>query len=508
MSGTETNIRATGPQTGRSAAADLTHLPWSSPSAGSYAPCVRDNSVQLTYLALERRAAACAEQLTTLGIRAGDVIAIMLPNSVPLLVAMLAAWRIGAAVTPINPTFTARELAYQLSDSGAALLIAAEAPAHDLPQLRPSEFVTTPTAEITTPDIRPDAIALLVYTSGSTGQPKGVMLDHANLSAMASSLVTHVGMGVDDQALLVLPLFHVNSLCVSFLAPISAGGSVSILERFAPDTFLAAIEHYRPTYFSAVPAIFARLAELPAERMPHGTALRFAICGAAPATSELLALSEERLGIPIIEGYGLTEATCASSSNPLWGVRKPGTVGRALPRQQIVILDENGALVPPGTLGEVAIAGPTVMRGYLGRPEATAEALRDGWLRTGDIGFLDEDAYLTLVDRSKDMIIRGGENLYPKEIESYLGAHPAVLESAVVGRPHPVYGEVPIAHVVVHPDSEVTTDELTEHCRSGLTKIKIPAEIHIVEALLRNPVGKVDKPAMRRALADNPPPAA
>ncbi len=288
---------------------------------------------------------------------------------------------------------------------------------------------------------------------------------------------------------------------MSFLAPISAGGSVSILERFAPGTFLDAVQRYRPTYFSAVPAIFARLTEVPREQIPRLPSLRLAICGAAPASPELLALSEKRFGIPILEGYGLTEATCASACNPLWGERKPGTVGRALPGQQIAILDDEGRLVPPGVRGEVAILSPTVMRGYLGRPDATAEVMRGGWLRTGDIGILDEDAYLTLVDRAKDMIIRGGENLYPKEIEGFLATHPAVLEAAVIGRPDPVYGEVPIADVVLHPGEVVTEDQLRAHCAEGLTKIKVPAEIRIVTDLTRNPVGKVDKPAMRRALA-------
>lgn len=478
----------------------LDHLPWLSPSAGTDLPSVRDAREELSYLGLERRAAACAEQFAERGIGRGDVVAIMLPNSVALLTAMLGAWRVGAAVTPVNPTFTERELRYQLEDSGARLLVTAGSPDVGVDLLAPTDLRRTPDEAVVDPGITEDTLALLVYTSGSTGQPKGVMLDHANLRAMAASLTRHLGLGPEDQALLVLPLFHVNSLCVSFLAPISAGGSVSILERFAPDSFLQAVERYRPTYFSAVPAIFARLAEVPLERIPRMPSLRVAICGAAPASGELLALSEERLGIPVLEGYGLTEATCASACNPLWGPRKPGTVGPALPGQQIVILDDEGRIAPPGVRGEVAILGPTVMRGYLGRPEATAEVMRGSWLRTGDIGMLDEDAYLTLVDRSKDMIIRGGENLYPKEIEAFLATHPDVLEAAVIGRPHPVYGEVPIAHVVLHPGSDVSGDDLRAHCAEGLTKIKVPAEIHVVPDLLRNPVGKVDKPAMRRAL--------
>lgn len=489
-------------------ATSLTHLPWLSPSGGTARPCIRDACESLTYIDVERRAAAFADHLSRLGIGRNDTIAVMLPNSVPLLIAMLGAWRVGAAVTPINPTFTARELSYQLEDSGARLVVADELPeslrgdSEDGRPLhvRPGEMqqvVSVPPAHTL---VSPDRIALVVYTSGSTGQPKGVLLDHVNLSAMASSLSAHLELSPTDQALLVLPLFHVNSLCVSFLAPISAGGSVTLLERFSPDQFVQAIGQYEPTFFSAVPAIFARLMELPPEATIFSASLRFAICGAAPATAELLQASEQRLGIPILEGYGLTEATCASACNPLRGARKPGTVGPALPGQRIGIIDADGERVPTGVTGEVIIAGPTVMRGYLGRPDASAEAFHDGWVRTGDVGFLDEDGYLTLVDRIKDMIIRGGENLYPKEIEAFLATHPDVLESAVVGRPDPVYGEVPIAHVVLAPGAATTSDELRDHCRLGLTKVKVPAEIHIVDALLRNPVGKVDKPAMRRAV--------
>lgn len=484
------------------AQASLQHLPWLSPGAGSTRLSVRDANEELTYIGLEKRAAACAEQFAERGIGRGDVVAIMLPNSVAFVVALLGAWRVGAAVTPVNPTFTERELRYQLEDSGARLLITAnEYPGMDAETLRPSDLKRVPDGPVGDPAIAEDTLALLVYTSGSTGQPKGVMLDHANLRAMAQALRSHVGFGPDDHALLVLPLFHVNSLCVSFLAPLSAGGSVTILERFSPDTFLHTAARSGVTYFSTVPAILARLAELPREAIPRLPALRFVICGAAPANAELLALTEKRLGVPVLEGYGLTEATCASTCNPLWGERKPGTVGRVLPGQQIVILGEDGLVAAPGVRGEVAVLGPTVMRGYLGRPDATAEVMRGGWLRTGDIGFLDEDAYLTLVDRSKDMIIRGGENLYPKEIEAYLATHPAVLEAAVIGRPDPVYGEVPIAHVVLHPGATASEADLRDHCGRGLTKIKVPTEIHVVPDLLRNPVGKVDKPAMRRALA-------
>jgi acyl-CoA synthetase (AMP-forming)/AMP-acid ligase II len=217
--------------------------------------------------------------------------------------------------------------------------------------------------------------------------------------------------------------------------------------------------------------------------------------------TELLRRCESRFGFVIIEGYGLTEGTCASTVNPVDGVRKPGTVGPALPGQRVATMGPDGSLLPVGQAGEVVIQGANVMRGYLGRPEATAEALAGDWLHTGDVGFLDEDGYLTLVDRIKDMIIRGGENVYPKEIESVLAGHDAVLEAAVVGAPHPVYGEVPVAYVVTYPDTLVSAAELIEHCGRDLTKIKVPVAVHVVSELPKNAVGKVDKPTLRKSLS-------
>jgi len=365
------------------------------------------------------------------------------------------------------------------------------------------ELNASPFGSLPVPDTCPDDLALLIYTSGSTGRPKGVMLDHANLAAMAASIGEATKLGPDDSCLLVLPLFHVNAILVSCLAPMMAGAQVTILPRFGPDTFLAAVSKYRATYFSAVPAIYARLAELPAEQLGDTSSVRFAVCGAAPVSKELLCRSGSRFGFPIIEGYGLTEGTCASTINPLGGERKPGTVGVALPGQRVATMRPDGSLAAAGEPGEVVIKGPNVMRGYLGLPEATAEAVRGegevggGWLHTGDVGVLDDDGYLTIVDRIKDMIIRGGENIYPKEIESVLARHDAVLRAAVIGVPHEIYGEVPVAYVATYPGASVTVDDLQALCRANLTKIKIPTAIHIVAELPRNAVGKIDKPALR-----------
>lgn len=479
----------------------LSYLPWKSPAAASDRPCMGDANRVFSYREVEDRAAAFAEQLAERGVGEGDVLAVMLPNSLELLIGILGAWRVGAAATPINPTFTARELDYQLADSGAKLLLALPGTVSGIDLITPEQMRDRPELAVPDPEIALGQLALLVYTSGSTGQPKGVMLDHANALAMTGQMVDTFALSADDHALLVLPLFHVNSIMVSFLTPMSVGGRVTVLDRFAPDTFLAAIERFRPTYFSAVPAIYARLAELPENTTFDASSLRFAICGAAPVSKELLERIEQRYGISLVEGYGLTETTCASTCNPVVGVRKPGTVGPALSGQRIAIIDPQGNTVPAGERGEVVISGPTIMRGYLGRPDATAETIRNGWLHTGDVGMLDEDGYLSIVDRIKDMIIRGGENIYPKEIEGVLAEHEAVLEAAVIGAPHALLGEVPVAEVVLMPGATATAADLIEHCRALLAKIKVPVRVNLVSDLPRNPVGKVDKPRMRREAA-------
>ncbi len=476
----------------------IDYLPWNRPAMLADRVCMRDTKVELTYAEVGRRVDAIGEQFAAAGVGRGDVVAVMLPNRVELLVGLMAAWRLGAAATPINPVFTANEAGYQIADSGAKVLLASDSGTdYGVPVLAADHLSTSPVGSLPAPDTTPADIALLIYTSGSTGRPKGVMLDHANLLAMGASIGEAMKLSPDDNCLLVLPLFHVNAILVSCLAPIMVGAQVTILPRFAPDTFLAAVSRYRATYFSAVPTIYARLAELPGEQLGDTSSVRFAVCGAAPVSVELLRRSETRFGFPIIEGYGLTEGTCASVVSPVDGVRKPGTVGVALPGQQVATTQADGSSAAVGEPGEVVIKGANVMRGYLNRPEATAEAIIDGWLHTGDVGVLDADGYLTIVDRIKDMIIRGGENVYPKEIESVLCRDDAVLEAAVIGVPHEIYGEVPVAYVVTYPEASVTVEDLLALCRGNLTKIKIPTAIHIVPELPKNALGKIDKPALR-----------
>jgi long-chain acyl-CoA synthetase len=485
---------------------DLLALPELRAARNPEGPAVADDTVHLNnteFLEAVRRASAALHRH---GVSGGDVVAVMLPNTAAFVVSLFAAWRLGAAVTPINPSLRPAEVTYQLSDADAKVLVVDTVPDFDI-GARP---VITAIDLTSAPDAGPlgtmahrgeDALALLIYTSGTTGRPKGVMLDHANLLAMCRGVIDALDISAADHSLLILPLFHVNGIVIGTLSPLLAGARTTIAGRFSPTTFFSRVEQSRATYFSAVPTIYTMLCGLPAEVKPDTSSVRFAICGAAPASVELLEQFQSRYGIPIIEGYGLSEGTCASTINPQAGPRKAGTVGLPLPGQTIRLVDANGDPVPDGEAGEVAIQGPNVMRGYLNRPEETAKTIVDGWLRTGDIGRFDDDGYLMLVDRAKDMIIRGGENIYPREIEAVAHQLPQVAEAAVVGRPDPVYGEEPVLFVSLHPDTELRVELIGEHLRESLSKYKLPVEITVLDDLPKNPVGKIAKPSLRQRLA-------
>jgi acyl-CoA synthetase (AMP-forming)/AMP-acid ligase II len=464
---------------------------------------IADNLQSLDNAELLRQVAGAAEQLASRGIGPGAVVALKLTNRVEFATLLFASWRLGAAVTPVNPSLTESEVVRQLTDADAVLVVVEDdAPAvPGTPTLSVGDVRRSPRREIAPVTGDPAALALLIYTSGTTGAPKGVMLDHANLDAMVEMGRQGLKVGADDRCLLILPLFHVNGIVVSVLLPLVAGASVVVAERFNPKSFFEVLEAQRPTYFSAVPTIYAMLASLPAEVVPDTSSVRFAVCGAAPASAELLERFESRYGFPLVEGYGLSEATCASTINPVDGPRRAGTVGRAFPGQDVRIVLPDGTEAPTVVDREVTVRGANVMRGYLGRPEETAKVLIDGWLVTGDVGHLDDDGFLTLVGRSKEMIIRGGENIYPKEIEDVLASHPAVLEAAVIGVPDPVWGEVVIAYVESAPGQQVEPDLLKRFCSGRLSGYKRPVEIHVIEALPRNAVGKISKPTLRETHA-------
>ncbi|GAA1892218.1 class I adenylate-forming enzyme family protein [Williamsia serinedens] len=471
------------------------------------AAIVADDTTVYTAATFDAAVVRAARVLAAAGLTRGTVVAVVVPNTADLVVALFAAWRLGAAATPVNPALGRHEIAYQLGDCAARVVVT-------IPELTaaiPEGFrVVTDlhaAADAGDPPVgsdvlaEPDDLALLIYTSGTTGKPKGVMLDHANLSAMVSSSIAEMSMDSTAHSLLILPLFHVNGIVAGVMSALAAGGRTTIAGRFDPRTLFDRVEAARPTFFSAVPAIYAMLVDLPETVTPDTSSLRYVICGAAPASAEVLRRFESRYGVPVIEGYGLSEGTCASTLNPVDGPRKPGTVGRAMPGQTVRIVDADGETITDGRPGEVLIQGPNVMRGYLGRPEETAKTLVDGWLHTGDVGFLDDEGYLTLVDRSKDMIIRNGENIYPREIESVVYLLDGVREAAVVGRPHPTRGEEPVLFVSLNRDASLTEDAIDAHIAEHLARYKRPVTITVVDDIPKNPVGKIDKPSLRRQVA-------
>jgi len=295
---------------------------------------------------------------------------------------------------------------------------------------------------------------------------------------------------------MILPLFHVNAQIVTCVIPMMVGCEVVMWDRFSASTFWETVEELEPVAISAVPTILAAI--LHTANAPTGrTSLRYIVCGAAPLSRELLEAFERRFEIRVLEGYGLTESTCVSSLNPYYGERKPGSIGLPVRGQQMKIVAADGTEVDDGELGEIVVKGPNVMAGYLRNPRATAKTLRDGWLHTGDIGYVDGDGYFFIVDRAKDMIIRGGENIYPREIEEVLYGHPSVFECAVIGVPDQVRGEEVLAIVAPRPGAELDGDELEAWAAQRLAGFKVPRRFEIRDALPKTPTGKIAKPPLR-----------
>jgi long-chain acyl-CoA synthetase len=476
---------------------DFATLPDRRATMDPHGACLADETSAVNNTEFLGRVCAAAEALRASGVNAGETIAVRLANRIETVVLFFAAWRLNAAVTPVNPALTDAELDHQLSDSGAVLIISDCPLRTRVAQLEVTELAGIRYSDEVAPSPTAESTALIIYTSGTTGKPKGVVLTHGNIDAMAEQGRTAAEVTAGDHCLLVLPLFHVNAIVVSVLVPLLARAQTTIMKRFDAVKFVSALESTRATLFSAVPTIFVMLDALPPDVVADTSSVRLAFSGAAPGPPGLADRIRARWGFPIFEGYGLSEATCATTFNTT-AQHKDGTVGRPLPGQQVRIADATGAPNPPGVDGEILIAGPTVMRGYLGRPELTAQVIRDGWLHTGDVGHLDDDGFLVIVGRLKDMIIRGGENIYPREIEDVLGLDSAVKEAAVIGRPDATFGEVVIAYVVAREGNTISRQRLDALCAQRLSPYKRPIDIRVVDDLPKNATGKVNKSALRR----------
>lgn len=340
--------------------------------------------------------------------------------------------------------------------------------------------------------------ALLLFTSGSTGRPKGVVLSHGNLLANARGVIEHTQVTEADRLLHIMPLHHTNGINNQLVVPLLAGAEIALVERFRADDIVDCLRHFEPTYVTGVPTMYSRMLPRlqPGERFPS---LRFLRCGSAPITPALHEAIEDAFGVPLIVSYGLSEATCTTTMNPPHA-RKVGSIGTVLEGQELALFQPGGdERVAPGQDGEIRIRGPVLMQGYVG---AEVESpIVDGWLRTGDLGRFDDEGYVTITGRIKDVIIRGGENLSPGLIENQLEKHPAVKECCVVGVPDGDLGEVPVAFVVARPGCIIEADSLQQHIRQVLSRVYVPSQIHVLTTLPTGSLGKVDRNVLKRMAA-------
>ncbi|MAJ60649.1 MAG: long-chain-fatty-acid--CoA ligase [bacterium TMED88] len=475
---------------------------------------IRDDT-EMTYGELARQAAGVGAALRAQGIGPGDPVALLVPNVREFTIAYFGILYAGAAVVPINVLAAAPEVAYFLRDSGARLLIAHpffETAARDgaaeqgvpvvlaggegegtLAELAAHEPLAHPhstSAEDT---------AVVLYTSGTTGQPKGAELTHANLLLNCASVVPRlVDMGGSGlRALATLPLFHsFGQTCIQN-ACIATGGSFTLLPRFEPEAAFQLIERDEITLFAGVPTMYFALLNFEGEKEYKFDSVRLCMTGGAPMPVEVMTAFEKKFGVGILEGFGLSETSPVASFNVLHRPRKAGSIGYPVWGVEMAIFDEKNSPLPDEERGEICIRGHNVMKGYLNRPEATAEAIQDGWFHSGDIGYRDSDGCYWIVDRKKDMILRGGFNVYPREVEEVLYEHPAVVEAAVIGVPHESHGEEVKAVVALAPGATAESDEVIEFCKARLSAYKYPRIVEFLAELPKGSTGKILKRSLR-----------
>jgi acyl-CoA synthetase (AMP-forming)/AMP-acid ligase II len=475
---------------------------------------IPETGARVTYGSLRRQVLTMAETLAAAGIRRGTRVAIALPNGLPAIVSFLAASIAGTAA-PMNPTYKYQEFCFYLQDTEARVLITgrndageARSAAADsgIPML-PVEIDAQGTVRLLgvapkpwTTAPAPDDIALVLHTSGSTGRPKRVPLQHRNLALSAANVARTYSLSPDDVSLCFMPLFHVHGIVASTLAPLISGGTVVAPAGVNPLMFWRLVRQFGVTWYTAVPTIHRVVAgrSRSNERPSGGGSLRFVRSASAPLAPEMMRKMEEVFGVPVLEAYGMTEAAHQMASNPLPpAARKPGSVG--LPTGlEIGIMDELGNHMPQGDRGEVVIKGPTVFTGYENAPEANATAFSGGWFRTGDEGWLDEDGYLHLSGRIKELINRAGEKIAPRHIDDVLAEHPAVAEAVCFAMPHPTLGEEVAAAVVLREGH--TDADLMKFCRERLAHFECPKKIFVVQTIPRTATGKIQRRAVAATL--------
>ncbi len=472
--------------------------------------------IVVTYDSLRQQVLRMADALASAGIRRGDRVAIVLPNGLPAIVSFLAASIAGTAA-PLNPAYPYEEFHFFLGDTNAKVLLCPAVGA---------EFVRTAAADRKIPvfsvemndkgDVRlvdapsgstasqpsPEDIALVLHTSGSTGKPKRVPLRHFQLAVSAANISNTYALSEGDVSLCIMPLFHIHGLIGSTMATLLSGGTVVVPTKFNALSFWRTVREHRVTWYSGVPTMHQLLLARAHQKPAEAVTLRFIRSCSAPLSSELIHKIEGLFGVPFVEAYGMTEAAHQMTSNPLPPRhRKAGSVGVGT-GIRISVMDKEGNHLAITQRGEIVIQGASVFRGYENNPEANARSLVHGWFRTGDEGFLDEDCYLHLTGRIKDIIIRGGENIAPHEVDEVLLKHPAVAAAVTFGCVHPTLGEEVAAAVVLHEPTGATEAELLKHCREWLAEYKCPKKLYLVPSIPTTATGKIRRRAVAAALVD------
>jgi long-chain acyl-CoA synthetase len=474
---------------------------------------------RFTFAEFDQAVNRTARLLETQGVRKGDAVSLLMPNSPEYVIAYFACWKLGALAGPINSLLKAHEISFVISDSEAKALMVhsdflptIDSIKNELGTLQAViQFDDEATASSTnlsfldtndtsSSDINLDSEAIVIYTSGTTGKPKGCLLTHGNLIANARQISEWLGFTKDDRLLSVMPLFHMNAVSVTTLSALYAGGSTVISPKFSASRFWQIISDYQVTSFGSVATMLSMLLSSYPEGIPAGLRtdqLRFAMCGSAPVPAEVMQRFEKTFGCLVIEGYGLSESTCRSTFNPPNERRRPGSCGQPIGNEMRVV-DEEDREVANGELGEIVLRGENILKGYYKNDEATATAFRNGWFHTGDIGYRDADSFFYIVDRKSDMIIRGGENIYPREIDEVLYQHPAVAAAATIGVPDALYGEEVAAFIVLKEGKAASEEEFIEFAQEKLADYKCPKTIHFVRDIPKGPTGKLLKRELSR----------
>jgi long-chain acyl-CoA synthetase len=475
-----------------------------------------------TYRQFDDEVNRAAAVLLGLGVTKGDRVSLLLTNRAEYLIFYFACFKIGAWAGPVNAQLKPQEIEFIIADSEAGtvvtqpdLLLRLDAARERVASLRNVIVVgdndewtvvdndsetgrnvseLNPEPRTRNPEPGPEDEAVIIYTSGTTGKPKGVLLTHGNLLSNAQQIAEWLRLTGDDRSLIVMPLFHVNGLMTTAMATLWAGGSIVLGPRFSASRHWETISRYGVTYFGSVATMLSMLNHAHTEGVPAEldvSRFRFALCGSAPVPVEVLRTFESLFKFPVIEGYGLSESTCRATFNPM-DERRAGSVGKPI-GNEVRIFDENDHELSPYQVGEIVLRGPNIMKGYYNNEAATGEAFRSGWFHTGDLGYRDEDGFFYVVDRKSDLIIRAGENIYPREIDEVLYQHSGVKDAATVGVPHELYGEEVKSFVVLRKGEETTGQEIIEFCRERLADFKCPKSIEFVDDIPKGPTGKLLK---------------